>query len=110
MAFAFKNFKQADLDNADEVIYTVPPNTTAIVLMLQATNIDGVNAVTASLWWTDDSDTDAVTYLLKTTSIAVGQAKGAVDGKLVLEAGDQIKGLAGADGDVSVSGSVLELS
>jgi hypothetical protein len=80
-----------------------------VVLHLQASNIDTVNIPTVDVWWTDASNANARQDLLKKASIPVGAAIGCVDGKLVLEAGDKIRAQASADGDVSISGSVMEM-
>ena len=109
MAETFKNFKGA-MGTSAEVVYTCPAATTAIVLTIQVTNIDGVNEADASVLWADASDSAAETYLIKAAPVPAGSALGVLSGKLVLEAGDTIKALASATGDLVVSGSVLEMS
>ena len=51
-------------------VYTCPANHKAIIKELWLTNVDGTNAVDATLQWTDDSDSDAAYSLLSTKSIA----------------------------------------
>ena len=109
MAETFKNFKGA-IGTSAEVVYTCPAATTAIVLTIQITNIDGVNEADASVSWIDSSDSNAETYLIKAVPVPAGSALGMLSGKLVLEAGDSIKALASADSDLVISGSVLEIS
>jgi hypothetical protein len=109
MANAFKNFGAA-ITTAGVVLYECPTGTTAIVLHLQVANVDGTNSASASVHWTDDSDSDSVTYLGKTVDVPAKSALSVLTGKLVLEAGDTIVGTASADGDLEVSGSVLEMS
>ena len=109
MAETFKNFKGA-MGTSAEVVYTCPAATTAIVLTIQVTNIDGVNEADASVSWTDSSDSGAESYLIKAAPIPAGSALGVLSGKLVLEAGDTVKAMASAAGDLIVSGSVLEMS
>ena len=109
MAETFKNFKGA-LTTTAATIYTCPASTVAIVLMAQVANIDGTNEADASVSWIDSSDSAAETYLIKAAPVPAGSALGVLSGKLVLEAGDTIKALASATGDLVVSGSVLEMS
>lgn len=109
MAETFKNFKLAMITSSSAA-YTCPAATNAIVLLLQVANVDGVNEADASVSWTDDSDSDAETFIIKSVPIPGGASLGVLSGKLVLEAGDTIKVLASAAGDLVVSGSVLEIS
>lgn len=109
MAEAFKNFKLA-LGTSSATAYTCPATTTAIVLLLQVSNVDGENEADASISWTDSSDSGASTALVSAAPIPAGSALGGLSGKLVLEAGDAIKGLASAAGDLVLSGSVVEMS
>jgi len=109
MAETFKNFKLA-LGTSSATAYTCPAATTAIVLLLQVSNIDGVNEADATVTWTDSSDGDASTALVSTVPIPAGSSLGVLSGKLVLEAGDTIAGLASAASDLVLSGSVVEMS
>ena len=109
MAETFKNFKLG-LTDSSATAYTCPSATTAIVLLLQVSNVDGVNEADATVTWTDASDSDASTALVSVVPVPAGSALGVLSGKLVLEAGDTIKGLASADGDLVLSGSVMEMS
>ena len=109
MAETFKNFKLA-LGTSSATAYTCPAATTAIVLLLQVSNIDGTNEADATVTWTDDSDSDASTALVSAVPVPAGSALGVLSGKLVLAAGDTIAGLASAAGDLVLSGSVVEMS
>ena len=109
MAETFKNFKLA-LTDSSATAYTCPAATTSIVLLLQVSNIDGVNEADASVSWTDASDSGASTALVSTVPVPAGSALGVLGGKLVLEAGDTIAGLASAASDLVLSGSVVEMS
>jgi len=109
MANTFKNFGDA-IVTGGTTLYTCPADTIAVVLHLQAANVDGANSADVSVHWTDDSDSDEVTYLIKEVALGATEAISALTGKLVLEAGDTIVGTASADGDIEVSGSVLEIS
>ena len=109
MTETFKNFKGA-MGTSAGVVYTCPAATTAIVLTIQVTNINGVNEADASVSWTDSSDSGAETYLIKAAPVPAGSALGVLSGKLVLEAGDTIAGLASEASDLVLTGSVVEMS
>lgn len=109
MANTFKNAKTAMVTGGGTV-YTCPAATTAIVIGGQIANIDGTNSANATVAWTDDSDSDTATNLLKTVPVAAGSAIPVLSGKLVLEAGDTVTALASADGDLVITLSVLEIS
>ena len=109
MAEAFKNFKLA-LTDSSVTAYTCPAATTAIVLLLQVSNIDGTNEADATVTWTDSSDSGASTALVSTVPVPAGSALGVLSGKIVLEAGDTIAGLASAASDLVLTGSVVEMS
>lgn len=109
MAETFKNFKLA-LGTDSAMAYTCPEATTAIVLLLQVSNIDGTNEADASVSWTDSSDSGASTALVSAVPVPAGSSLGVLSGKLVLEAGDTVAGLASAASDLVLSGSVVEMS
>lgn len=109
MAETFKNAK-LQLTTSAAAIYTCPSATTAIVLTAQIANIDGTNEADVSLSWIDSSDSNAETYLLKVVPVPAGASLGGLSNKLVLETGDSLKGLASANGDLSVTLSILEMS
>ena len=109
MAETFKNFKGA-MGTSAGAVYTCPVATTAIVLTIQVTNIDGANEADARVSWTDSSDSGAESYLIKAAPVPAGSALGVLSGKLVLEDGDTVKAMASAAGDLVVIGSVVEIS
>jgi hypothetical protein len=109
MAETFKNFKLA-LTDSSATAYTCPAATTSIVLLLQVSNIDGTNEADASVSWTDASDSGVSTSLVSAVPVPAGSALGVLSGKLVLEAGDTIAGLASAASDLVLTGSVVEMS
>ena len=109
MAEAFKNFKLA-LGTSSATAYTCPAATTAIVLLCQVANVDGTNEADASVAWTDASDSNASTALVSAVPVPAGSALGVLSGKLVLEAGDTIAGLASAASDLVLTVSVVEIS
>lgn len=104
----FKNVR-AVLGTAATDVYEVPAATTAIVIGCQAANVHSASR-TLEFWWTDDSAADAVTYLADNVVIPAAAAYEPIGGKLVLEAGDKLRGLNEGADHVEVSVSVLELS
>jgi len=108
MAQTFKNARAVLADTATTV-YTCPAGTTAIVIGCQVTNVD-VASVDLQIWWTDSSDTDAITYLGYDISVPAASAYEPINGKLVLEAGDTVKGIGSVASDLEATVSVLELS
>lgn len=109
MANVFKNFRGA-LTTSGVTVYTCPDGTTAIVLSCQASNVDGTNSADVTARWTDASNSNVVTNWAKTVAVPADTSISVITGKPVLEAGDTIVGLASADGDLELSGSVLEIS
>lgn len=108
MAQTFKNAKKA-LTGSSSAIYTVPAGTTAIVIGCQVVNV-GTGAYDLTLSWTDSSDSDTETYLAQAIPIPDAAAYEPIGGKLVLEAGDVLKGFGSTTLALEVSVSVLELS
>ena len=90
-------------------VYECPASTKAIVLLAQVANTTSSSAA-ATVQWTDSSNSAAVTRLLAVTPIPANQGRGALSGKLVLEAGDKIQALGGTASAIEISVSVLELS
>ena len=113
MAQEFKN-GNADLADSDTTIYECPAGKVAIVIGLQTANITGAQFASHDIWWTDASDSDKITYLAEEVVIPANAAYSPLSGKLVLEAGDRLRGR-GQEDDyaapiVQATVSVLELS
>ena len=96
-------------DTSLTTVYTCPANYKSIVKEIWLTNVDGSNAVDATLKWTDDSDSDAAYSLLSTKSIAADSYLRIEGGNIVLEAGDILKAQAGAANDLMVSAFIEEI-
>tara|TARA_R110002073_G_C9024888_1_gene541286 strand:+ start:39 stop:377 length:339 start_codon:yes stop_codon:yes gene_type:complete len=96
-------------DTSLTTVYTCPANYKSIIKEIWLTNVDGSNAVDATLKWTDDSDSDAAYSLLSTKSIAADSYLRIEGGNIVLEAGDILKAQAGAANDLMVSAFVEEI-
>jgi len=105
-------YVNADLDilASNATAYTCPAATTAVVIGCQVANVDGTNSANVSVFWTDDSAADKVTYLCKTVAVPANESFAPVAGKLVLAAGDTLQAVASAAGDLELTASVLEIS
>jgi hypothetical protein len=109
MAIAYKNARLL-VGTAYSSVYTVPAGTTAIILLAQAANVDGATNAEVSLQWLDASATNAATRLAHTLAVPADAALGLLDGKLVLETGDDLQALASAAGAIELTLSVMEIS
>jgi hypothetical protein len=108
MAETFKNAKLKIQTSATDV-YVVPSATTTIVLGCQVANVSAT-AEEVEVWWTDASDSNAVTRLVKDVIIPGQASLAPIAGKLVLEAGDKIRALGETNDDAEITVSVLEIS
>lgn len=110
MAETFKNAYK-DVTNSALTIYTCPGSTTAIVLTLRITNIDGTNAdtITADVIDSDASTNARIASTLEVPADATVELAGT--SKIVLEAGDKIDLTGGAaSGDLEAFASILEIT
>jgi hypothetical protein len=108
MAETFKNAK-AKIQTTTTVAYTCPSATVAIVIGCQVANVSAATEE-VSVWWTDSSDTDAITYLVDEVVIPTQASLAPIAGKLVLEAGDTISATGETNNDAEITVSVLEIS
>ena len=108
MAETFKNAKKVLTDTVSDV-YTVPAGTTAIIIGCQVTNVDTV-ARNLTFSWSDASDSNTETYLADLIIVPVASSFEPVGGKLILEAGDKLRGFGSTTATLEVTVSVLELS
>jgi len=106
-----ENFVNASAVIADTAttIYTCPAGTKAIVIGCQVANVSA-SSKNLSIWWTDSSNTNAVTRLGELIAIPTQSVYEPISGKLVLEAGDTIVGTSSINNDLEATLSVLELS
>lgn len=108
VAETFKNVRAVLTDSATD-IYTCPASTTVIVIGCQVANV-GASANNLDFWWTDSSAADATAYLADGVSVPAAAAYEPIGGKLVLEAGDKLRGLSSTTNELVASVSVLELT
>jgi len=109
MAESYKSVN-ADLGiTADTAVYTCPSATTAVVLLCQVANVDGSNSADLYLDYYDSSTTTAKA-LAHTIAIPGDAAINPIGGKLVLEAGDELRAWASAASDLEIVVSVVEIT
>jgi hypothetical protein len=108
MANTFKNARLVAGTAATDV-YTAGSGVTAIVIQAQVANV-GTADEEVSVWWTDASAADAITRLVNDVVIPPKVAVGAIEGKLVLEAGDKLRIEGQTANNAEISVSVLEIS
>ena len=94
----------AKVTTISSTIYTCPAETTAIVLLAQATNINSTDA--GNITFT--SSVNGGTQLVKDFTIPVGDAAGLLSGKLVVTAGNSIQCSANANSVLKLTLSILE--
>ena len=85
-------------------VYTCPADTTAIVLLAQATNINASDDGNITFY----SSINGNTELTKDFTIPVGDSAALLTGKLVVEAGNSIGVYANANSVLKLTLSILE--
>jgi hypothetical protein len=108
MAETFKMLNQS-LTTAEANVYVCPSATQAIIFLAQAANSDGANSADITMFATDSSATSKK-YLTRTIPIPADAASSFLTGKLVLEAGDYLSGLASSNNHIDVTLSILEIT
>ena len=106
MASPLNTFKSyaANITTVPTNIYTCPADTTAIVLLAQATNINATNSGNITFY----SSINGNTELAKDFTIPVGDSAALLSGKLVVEAGNSIGVYANANSTLKLTLSILE--
>jgi hypothetical protein len=109
LANTFKNgYKDLTASNQD-IVPAIASATTAIVLTIRCTNVDGTNDQTVDVEVVDG--TSGASYIAKGITVPAGSSlELAGTSKIVLETGDKIQALAGASGDIEVFVSYLEIT
>lgn len=104
------NFKNAiiPLGITDTDIYTCPGATESIVFRLLISNTEGIEPVNVTIKVYDDSGSVLRTISGKDTPVPVGSA---LDyGKIVLETGDVLRGIASKVDALEAAASILEIT
>ena len=109
MANTFKN-GYVDLTTANQdIVPAIASATTAIVLNIRCTNVDGTNSADVDVEVVDSSTGSS--YIAKGITVPAGSSlELAGTSKIVLETGDKIQGLASASSDIEVFVSYLEIT
>lgn len=94
----------ADVTTTPTYIYTCPSETTAIVLLAQASNIDSTNIANVTFYTSLNSNTE----LVKDFTIPTGDSAGLISGKLVVEEGDSIGAYCDSNNTLKITLSILE--
>ena len=108
MAITYKNARAA-LTTSYATVYTCPAATTAIVLMAQAANVDGVVSADVSVQWLDSSAADVATRLCEGLAVPADSVYAVLSGPVVLEAGDAFQAKASAAGDIELTLAISEI-
>ena len=110
MAETFKSNHVALTTSNQDIIGAIAASTTAIVLSIRATNVDGTNDATVDVQVVDTGGSPTA-YIAKTMSVPADTSlELAGQSKLVLETGDKIQGLASDANDVEIFVSYLEIT
>ncbi len=106
MASSLNTFKSvaANITTVATNVYTCPADTTAIVLLAQATNINASDDGNITFY----SSINGNTELTKDFTIPVGDSAALLTGKLVVEAGNSIGVYANANSVLKLTLSILE--
>jgi hypothetical protein len=100
---------QAELTTSLATIYTCPGSTSAVVIGMRFTNIDGSASVNVEAKVGASGSTKYV--LAPNTPLPVGSSLSGLSGdKLIMEAGEILEAKASANGDADIMLSVLEIS
>jgi len=94
----------ANITTVPTNVYTCPAETTAIVLLAQATNTNNTDDGNITFY----SSINGNTELAKDFSIPVGDSAGLLSGKLVIEEGESIGVYANANSVLKLTLSILE--
>ena len=92
-----------------QTLYTCPVSTTAVVHAVYLSNIDGTNDATVNLSISGSANFDDRRYILKTVDVPADSTL-VIEKPINLEAGDILKAVASAAGDLQAFASVLEIT
>lgn len=106
MASPLNTFRSlaANVTTLSTTVYTCPAETTAIVLLAQATNVNATESGNITFF----SSVNGNTELVKDFTIPVGDAAALLSGKLVIEEGESIGCSANANSVLKLTLSILE--
>lgn len=102
MANTFKKVTSADIGTTEVTVYTVPADTTTVIIGFMLAN------TTSSMVYADIAVSGTV--LGETIPIPVGSSLSALDGKMVVEAADTIKVTSSDGASIDVILSIMEIT
>lgn len=100
MANTFKNYRASSVGKTGESVYTVGRNTTSVMIGCNLANV-GTGQITVDVLV-------AGTYIIKDVVIPTGASLSALDGKIIIEAGQSVIVKTDTEGSCDVILSVLE--
>ena len=94
------------LHEAGESIYYAPDGYSAIILMVQVTNVNTAPANATFFWHSDSAASN--TELIKNVTIPPGDAINILTGKLILQSNDALYGISSTNNYLKATLSILE--
>jgi len=110
MANNFVNAGDTNISTSGDVIYTCGSGKQCLVHALYLSNIDGTNAVDATVEVEIDINGESTYVTIAKTVPIPADSTLILDKPLNLEAGDKLKITSSATGDLSAFASILEIS
>ena len=92
-----------------QTLYTCPVATSGVVHAIYLSNIDGTNDATVDVSISGSANFDDRRYILKTVDVPADSTL-VIEKPINLEAGDILKAVASAAGDLQAFASVLEIT
>ena len=90
-------------------LYTCPAGTTGVVHAIYVSNVDGTNDATIDISISGSASFNTRRYLMKTVDVPADSTL-VIEKPINLEAGDVLKAVASAAGDLQAFASVLEIT
>lgn len=108
MANTFKRLTSNAIASTLAPVYTVPANTTAVIIGGVISNTDTANTITTTISVYDGNNEINLTGT--DTPVPSGTALSFIDGKVVLQTGDILKAKGSVAGKLDVMLSVMEIT
>ena len=108
MANTFKRLTKNAIASTLAEVYTVPPDTTAVIIGGVVSNTDVSNTITTTISVNDG--TNEINLTGTDTPVPSGTALSFIDGKVVLQTGDILKAKGSVAGKLDVMLSVMEIT
>ena len=92
-----------------QTLYTCPAATSGVVHAIYLSNVDGTNDATISVAVSGSANFTTRRFILKTVDVPADSTV-VIEKPINLEAGDVLKAVASANGDLQAFASVLEIT